>query len=208
MKKCAWIYSDKDQGQGSCPFGLPIIDGCKHAGDSVMHMCPLKMASKNKYDAIKKANMRVYLYYKTDNRCSYAANIVEKYNVVNCDFGDTGAGMSVPAFTGSPLYPQTFSGIGLDGLYAFPLGFYADNNESRNLFQGLFSLVGNEIYEIIKEANIKEISDKIINDEPLNNEEMMNLVQLVDKCRQIFNDNTIDTSRLYQLIKKWGPRNN
>ena len=210
MRKCAWIRSDKDQGQGKCPFGLPITEGCRHAGDAVTHMCPLETVSKEKHEPIEKANKRVYIYYKTDNRCIYASNILENRGVVNCDFGDTGAGMQTPTFSGSPLYAQTFGGIGLDGLYAFPLGFYADNNESRNLFQGLFSLVGGEAYEIVKESAIrmspvKDILEKISNNEPLTTDEQLELVQALDKCRQGYNDNDVSTGKLYEMISLWNP---
>ena len=208
MKKCAWIKSDKDQGDGGCPFGLPIIEGCKYAGDSVSHMCPLETISEEKQEDVEKANKRVYLYYKTNDRCIYAANIVNEQGVVNCDFGDTGAGMSTPTFSGSPLYPQTFSGIGLDGLYAFPLGFYADNNESRNLFQGLFSLVGFEMsVKLIKTASIsKNILDKLSRNEILNEKEKIDLLQEVENYREKYEENTIDTGKLNQMINKWNPR--
>jgi hypothetical protein len=205
IKKC-WIRSDKDQGDGCCPFGLPIIEGCQYAGDSVTHMCPLKTIPKEKQEDVEKANKRVYLYYKTNNRCIYAANIVNEKRVVNCDFGDTAAGMNMPTFSGSPLYPQTFSGIGLDGLYAFPLGFYADNNESRNLFQGLFSLVGNKAYEFIKNGILSEqIVEKISNNEPLSEDEQFELVQSLGKCRQTYEENTTDPGKIDELIKRWDP---
>lgn len=211
MKKCAWIRSDKDQGQGKCPFGLPITEACKHAGDAVTHMCPVKTVPEEKREPVEKANKRVYLYYKTDNRCIYAANVLEERGVVNCDFGDTAAGMHTPTFSGSPLYAQTFSGIGLDGLYAFPLGFYADNNESRNLFQGLFSLVGNEAYDIIKESAVrtspvKEILEKISNDEPLTTDEQLALVQTLSRCRQKHEEEATDTGKLYEMVRLWNSR--
>jgi len=161
MKKFSWIRSDIDKGDGKCPFGLPIIEACHHAGDSITHMCPLESISKDKRGAVEKANKRVYIYYKTDNRCLYASDIMDDQKVVNCDFGDTGAGMKSPTFSGSPLYPQSFSGLGLSGLYAFPLGFYSDNDASRNLFLGLFSLVGYKVYELIKETSIK-VLEKIV----------------------------------------------
>jgi len=207
MKRCAWIKSDKDQGEGSCPFGLPIVEGCQFAGDSVAHMCPLETMPKEKREDIEKANKRVYIYYKTNDRCMYAANVIIEQNVVNCDFGDSAAGMSMPAFSGSPLYPQTFSGIGLDGLYAFPLGFYADNNESRNLFQGLFSLVGSRAYEFIKSGAVlpEQILEKISNNEPLTTDEQFELVEALSKCRQKFDENTTDPGTLDRMIKMWDP---
>jgi hypothetical protein len=204
----SWIRSNKDRG---CPFGLPISESCKNAGNSAMHMCPLESISPNKQDRVMRANGRVYLYYKTGDRCVYAANIIDDKNVVNCDFGDTGAGLNVPAMSGSPLYAQTFAGIGLDGLYAFPLGFYADNNESRNLFQGLFSLVGAKAYQLIKNADyhdveIKNIFDKVSNGESLNTEERLILIQAIENCRENYEDNRTDSSKAYELSEIWNSR--
>jgi len=208
--KCAFIRRDVD-GIRQCPFGLPITQACAHAGDSVSYMCPLETMPKEKRVLVEKANKRVYVHYKTDSRCLYASHIIKNKNTVNCNFGDTGAGMQVPTFSGSPLYPQTFSGIGLDGLYAFPLGFYADNNESRNLFQGLFSLVGGNTYDIIKEAFttddlLKSIANKLENKEPLTTEEQLYLTQYVSRCRQDYEQRRTDSAKAYELAEKWNPR--
>ena len=160
-KKVAFIRSDKNGQEYSCPFGLPITVSCKHAGSAVANMCPLSLIEEEeKVEKVKKANQRIYLYFKEDKRCSYAGNVMEGRDVVNCDFGDTGQGMSMPALSGSPIYPQAFAGVS-GGVSAFPLGFYADNQESRNLFQGLFSLVGFKSFEIIKNAILenKDMAD-------------------------------------------------
>jgi hypothetical protein len=128
---------------------------------------------------------------------------------VNCDFGDAAAGLGAPAFTGSPLYSQTFSGIGLDGLYAFPMGFYADNNESRNLFQGLFSLLGAAAPAIVKKAI--EMGDanlwaKLKAGDPLTGEEKVRLEDIVDKCRQDFEAARTDPAKAGELADKFNPR--
>lgn len=152
IKKCAFIRSDKD-GHKRCPFGLPIDQACKNAGDSVRNMMPLEAVDEEKREKTEKANKRVYVYTRTNKRCPYAAAIVDKMDAVNCNYGDHAEGTPMThALIGSPLYPQTFSGIGLEGLHAFPLGFYADNNTSRNLFTGIFSLVGEAAPSIIKNA--------------------------------------------------------
>jgi hypothetical protein len=172
-------------------------------------MCPLQSISdEDKKDQVEKANKRVYIHYKTKSRCLYASNIIKAKDAVNCDFGDTGAGMSVPTFNGSPLYAQTFSGIGLDGLYAFPLGFYADNNESRNLFQGLFSVVGKNVYdEIIKETAMENgvsraIVEKLKSKEQLTNDERLYLAVL----RKKYEDARTDSAKARELAEKWNPR--
>jgi len=123
-----------------CPFGLPIPEACENLGGSVARLAPID--DKDSAKDVAKANRLVYAYQKECRKCPYADKILEEHGKVDCDFGDTAAGKRVPSLKGSPLYPQTFHGIGLDGLYGYPLGFYADNNESRNLFFGLFSMLG------------------------------------------------------------------
>jgi len=172
MKKEAFIRSDKKDEDQRCPFGLPITTACHHVGSAISNMCPLEVVDEgDKRDRVKKANSRVYLYYKDDTRCLYAANVIDKQEAVNCDFGDTAQGMHSPALSGSPIYPQAFSGVN-GGVSAFPLGFYADNSESRNLFQGLFSLVGGKSFDIIKRAileneDLEDIVAKLENGDSL-----------------------------------------
>jgi hypothetical protein len=207
MKKRAWIRgSDKEK---KCPFGLPITLACHNAGEATAHMCPLEAVPPGKQKAVAEANKRVYIHSKTGTRCMYAHNIMDQGRAVNCDFGDAGAGMNTPAFSGSPLYAQTFSGIGLDGLYAFPLGFYADNNESRNLFQGLFSLLGERASEIIKEA-MDECDEtlwrKIESGEELTPEERGKMESLVEECRRKFEGCRTDPAKIMELSRKYNPR--
>jgi hypothetical protein len=160
---------------------------------------------------VEKANKRVYIYHKDNTPCLYAANIIEKFKAVNCDFGDTAQGMHAPAMIGSPLYAQTFSGIGLDGLYAFPLGFYADNNESRNLFQGLFSLVGNEKLDIIKEAIQRGecspcVLKKLEEGGEITTEERQEMEGLLDQCRYEYEQERTDPAKVKELADKFNPR--
>lgn len=208
MKKCSFIRSDKKDVENRCPFGLPITEGCGHAGACISNMCPLEMVEESKRERVKKANSRVYLYYADGNKCLYAANVIEKYKAVNCNFGDTAQGMPTPALSGSPIFPQTFAGVGTDGLYGFPLGFYGDNNESRNLFQGLFSLVGSKGFEIIKEAildndKMKSIMDKIEDGEKLTTEEFLLVSSALESCREKFEDNRSDSPKLVELDNRW-----
>ena len=45
---------------------------------------------------------------------------------------------------GAPFYSKVYNNIGLDGIYSYPLGYYADNNISRNLYYGMYSLMGSD----------------------------------------------------------------
>ncbi len=207
MRKTCWIRgADKSK---RCPFGLPITLACNNAGDSVTHMCPLESVPEEKRERVALADRRVYLYHKTGHRCLYAVNVMDEAQAVNCDFGDVGQGMQGPAFAGSPLYTQTFSGVGLDGLYAFPMGFYADNNESRNLFQGLFSLLGAHAPAIVKVAMAEgeaELWGKLKRGEPLSAEERARLEAVVEKCRREFEDARDDPAKARELADRWNPR--
>lgn len=205
LRKKAWIRTDKDE-KKKCPFGLPITLACRNAGDSVAHMCPLGAVPEEKRERTALANKRVYIHQKTGERCLYAKNIMKKQDAVNCNFSDVGEGLGGPALEGSPLYAQTFAGVGLDGLYAFPLGFYADNNSSRNLFQGLFSLLGENILQIVKEAVSKEdeiLWDKVEKGDILLPEEQDRLNLILEKCRRAFEDDRTDAAKAHELASKY-----
>lgn len=149
--KLAIIRGD---GVRNCPFGLPIIDACKHAGKSVLRMAPLSNDfSDEENKNLAEANKLVYAYQKEDQHCMYADEVLENQDKVDCDFGDNGQGFHSTDFRGSPLYPQTFHGLQLDGLYGYPLGYYSDNDIMRNLPLGLWSLVSSKnIEQLVKIA--------------------------------------------------------
>lgn len=206
--KCAWIRSDKSE--KTCPFGLPIPAGCLHAGSVVQSMCPLAAAPQDK-ERIEKANRRIYVYYRANERCLYAADIIAQTGSVNCDFGDTGEGQHGPALEGSPMYTQTFSGMGADGLHAFPLGMYSDNTPMRNIPYGLFSLVGGDLHSVVKRAAqgndyLRGIVDKTLAREELSEEEFSNLKDLLERCRQEFEGGRFDNAKIMELVRKWDPR--
>lgn len=153
------IATIRGEGVRSCPFGLPMTEACENAGDAIHRLTPLKEVSKDKREEMDRTNKIVYAYHKEGKRCPYADDILKEHNKVNCDFGAIGEGVRSPPITGSPLYPTTFRGVGLDSLYSKPLGFYADNEASRNLFLGLFSILGNSsLDEMIKLADTYDIS--------------------------------------------------
>jgi len=201
-----------------CPFGLPIIKSCQNAGISIHRMAPLQsIDDTEEQEKIRKANKMVYVYHKTGERCPYADKILEVQNKVDCDFGDTGEGFKSTPFRGSPLYPQTFQGIGLDGLHGYPLGFYADNNESRNLFFGLFSMLGHKtVEELIKLADDydksgeKEKAD-IVDNLVDNLQEMKDhygetfdrVERYLAKHREKYESKRGDPGLLWELSQKW-----
>lgn len=218
-KKLAVIRGEEIR---ECPFGLPIIDACQNAGDAISRLAPLsEFEDEEQREKIKKANRITYAYHKEGKRCPFADKILKEHDKVNCDFGDTGEGQSSTAFRGSPLYPSTFYGIGLDGLYGYPLGFYADNNESRNLFFGLFSLLGwTSREEMVKLANQydesgeeekADIVDELLKKMEKLKEEYKDTFDKLEKYllsyRQKYEKDRIDTGLLWELTDAWlGPR--
>lgn len=212
----------RGNGVRACPFGLSIINGCKFAGNSIHRMAPVK-AGESDEDKIKiaQANKLVYSYHKDGHRCPYADKILEVQDKVDCDFGDTGEGLQSTPFRGSPLYPQTFSGIGLDGLYGYPLGFYADNNESRNLFFGLFSFLGSTTVEgLIKLADkydeddedekadiVDNLVKKLKDIREQHEEEFDKIENYLAAYRDKYEQERKDTGLLWELAETWfGPR--
>jgi hypothetical protein len=170
-------------------------------------MCPLEAVPQNSKERIEKANKRVYIYYRTNERCLYAADIVKQQAATNCNYSDTAEGQHAPAIEGSPMYTQTFSGMGADGLHAFPLGMYSDNLPMRNIPYGLFSLVSNSLYSIIKNAaKENECLKDIIEKTELSEEEFFNLKNLLEQCRQEYESKRHDNGKIMELIRKWDPR--
>ncbi|MFA5024018.1 MAG: hypothetical protein WC523_03640 [Patescibacteria group bacterium] len=199
-----------------CPFGLPVPESCENVGQAINRMAPTEGK-----ESVGKANRIVYAYRESCKECPYASKILSENKKVDCNFGDTAAGKKTPAFTGSPLYPQTFSGIGLDGLYGYPLGFYADNNESRNLFFGLFSFLGfatpeeliklAEEYDKCGETEKADIVDGLLKKmQSLKDEykETFDKVQkFLEEYKTKYETDKMDTGLIWELADSWfGPR--
>jgi hypothetical protein len=154
MKKLAVIRTNTET---KCPFGLPIPFGCKHAGNAIERMAPLKVlgndASEEESKKLIDANVKLLAYTLMSSNyevtaCPYASSVFEKKEAVECNFEDSAPGESASAgLLAAPFYSQIFSGIGLNGLYSYPIGYYADYNISRNLYYGVFSLQGSSRFE-------------------------------------------------------------
>jgi hypothetical protein len=137
----------------SCPFGLPITDGCKVAGgtiggsgkSAIMEMHPLE-ASESKEEAAEIAdnNLEIMLMVEEHSRCPFADMVFEEKESVDCKYDPKQS--TIPAgnvgLNGSPLYPHIMIGNMPEAQYGYPLDYYSDNNESRNVYYGIYSLVG------------------------------------------------------------------
>ena len=176
MRKLAIIRKDSEEG---CPFGLSIPMGCQIAGEHIDKLAPLNIlgpeASPEDKQKIIAANTRALTWLLMQDgsepaKCKYVSMLFPQKDGVDCSWGDTAAGLGKgPDLQGQPAYSQMYSGIGMQGINSFPLGFLSDMNISRNLYMGLYSLQGSPArkIELLKLANdlLKERANKIASNE-------------------------------------------
>lgn len=144
--KLAIIRKDSED---SCPFGLGITEGCKNAGKLIIKMAPADAlgedVTKEEKDAIFEANRKLYRWGSCGDRCTYAGKIMKAQGAVECNFRSNAPGITEKGLLGAPFYSKVYNNLGLDGLYSYPLGYYADHNISRNLYYGAYSLLGKDV---------------------------------------------------------------
>ena len=154
--------------ESPCPFGLPIPFGCKHAGNVIEKMAPLDMlgeeATPEEKKKVSDANVRVLAWSIMGSslepkKCPYAAKLFDQKEAVECNYEDTAPGMGDVPLAGSPFYSQIFSGVGLEGLYSYPIGYYSDFSITRNLYYGALSLQGS-----VTKEEIKKLANKFLED--------------------------------------------
>lgn len=154
--KLAVIRSNDDE---PCPFGLKVPFACRNAGELVTKMAPLAVlgdeASKEERKALTRANRMLLMSEGQGCRCVFAGKIFKEKDSVECNQDSNAPGVSPEkGMTPSPFYSKVYDNIAYDGLYSYPMGWYGDNNISRNLYYGAYSLQGSENEaEIEKEAS-------------------------------------------------------
>ena len=173
MRKLAMIRDTND----GCPFGLPIPLGCKSAGDSVERMAPLSMLGKDKPEdnvlddetnEVKNANRMLLSIENPCQRCKYAGKVIKDKDKVECNFDSNAPGIgNSPGLVGAPFYSIVYNNATYDGLYSYPVGYFGDENISRNIYYGLYSLQGGANNPIIKEAEQANNETSICNDNEL-----------------------------------------
>lgn len=154
-KKIVKLAVIRDNEDTPCPFGLPIAQACSTIGEYIERMAPLSMASEEAtpedLEKVIEANLRVmrWALMMSDGEprpCKFAGKLFpDKQNKVECNYDDTAPGVSEKGvLLGSPFYSQHFSGVGLDGLYSYPMGWLQDpaSGLARNTYYGLVSLQG------------------------------------------------------------------
>ena len=137
----------------ACPFGLPILFGCKSVGggtkDSsssiISLMAPMdEDMSNDEKEEITENNLEMLLMIDEEKKCPFADMILEDNDSVDCKYDSKFGAMPAGnvGFSGSPLYPHIHVGNMSEAQYGYPLEYYSDNNESRNVYYGIYSLVG------------------------------------------------------------------
>ena len=156
--KLAIIRSDDSE---PCPFGLSIPFGCKNAGNIIRKMAPLDIlgddTEEEEQAEIAEANNHLLRWKNPQMRCRYAGKVFPKNDVVECNWDTNTMGVQEQGvLRGSPFFYRHFSGIGLDGVFTYPLGYYTDNSIDRGMYQGMYSI---ESTGQIKNDHIKKDMD-------------------------------------------------
>lgn len=146
LVKLAIIRKKDDE---PCPFGLKIPYACKNAGTIMSKMAPVEVlgeeAAEDEIKAIVLANKELFLLEADGSRCPYAGKIFSEKDAVECNFGSTAPGVGQQTVEPSKFYSNVYENISYDGLYSYPMGWYGDNNISRNLYYGIYSNNANDV---------------------------------------------------------------
>lgn len=143
MKNVKLAMIRKDESEG-CPLGLGIPQACQHIGEAAKKMAPLSILedlTPGERQQIQAANVELAHWQADGQPCPYAGKIMAAQQAVECNYEDLHAGTAEKgALVGSPFFYRHYSGVGMDGLYSFPLGYYTDNSVDRNNNQNRWSL--------------------------------------------------------------------
>ncbi len=153
LKKTAVIREDDER---NCPFGLPITDGCCNVGKLIDNMAAINnIKDKEEKATVKHSNNRIFMFerpgddIKGNNKCKYANYIFDEEkgeNKVECNFGDTAAGVGHLNVNPGPLV-NTYLGVGYNSQY-YTVPYNTD-------FEG----VNRYYYASMDEDNINKIAE-------------------------------------------------
>lgn len=148
MSKNIKLAMIRTNNENNCPFGLPIIVGCKNAGNSIDKMAPLEImgedATAEEKNAISVANNHILRWQSSASPCKYAQQIISNKNAVNCSYKEgnaEGEHIGSGALTGSDYFWKQLSGNSLDGFYSNPRGISVEA-PIRDIGSGPFSIEG------------------------------------------------------------------
>lgn len=133
--------------ENPCPFGLPISQGCRCAGNLVERMgsiespMPNVPLDKDKVRNLVEVNNMMLRWYTDCSVCKYAGMLFDENDaIVECNADSTAAGIHEgPVLAGSPMFYKMYAGVGIDGLYSYPLGYYRDGAIDRGMYYGRYN---------------------------------------------------------------------
>lgn len=153
--------------ESPCPFGLKIPYACRNVGGCIERMAPLDIlgedAEEGEIVELAKANQTLMLMDADGDRCPFAGKVFKDKDAVECNYGSNAEGVNPDrGLTPSPFYSKVYENIAYDGAYSYPLGWFGENNISRNTYYGIYSLQGEERHKNVKTAAYhKDIIDAI-----------------------------------------------
>lgn len=209
--KLAVIRSNEDS---KCPFGLSIPFACENVGDLIYNMSPDDVlgenASSEDLQDIFDANKRLFRWSHPKKRCPFADKIIKVKGKVNCSWDSNSQGIRQEfPIKSAPFYSKVYNNTSFDGLFSYPIGFYADNNMSRNLYYGIFSLIGNDNRKDIEKFSryIRNIEEKF---NELNEYDKKILYDFADSYSNNEELNKIASNSSYdeitKIIRSWKDR--
>lgn len=137
----------------SCPFGLPVTEACAtiggHTSDGEPVIASMTIVEgldweDGEIDRVIDDNIDLMLSADNPKKCPFADRIYSDKDAVDCKYDEESD--VIPAgsvgLNGSPLYPHLMVGNMPKAQYGYPLDQYSDDNESRNIYYGIYSLIG------------------------------------------------------------------
>lgn len=137
MKKLAILKQ-----QNECPFGLPILNGCKCIGNNIYDLqyldAPTTDISDEQINAIKENNNKILNELKTKEKCPFAKTIWEDENIVDCTF--LNSSKKIPLPQNRFQNGQWINPFGLyDNFYSTKMPEYIDVPYIRNMYYGIYN---------------------------------------------------------------------
>ena len=111
----------------------------------IAKMVPLSMTKEGPERAkALEDNIEEMLLAESPEQCPFADRVYEERSAVDCKFDENQP--SAPAgsagLNGSPMYPHIMIGNMPKAQYGYPINYYSDDNESTNVYYGIYSLIG------------------------------------------------------------------
>lgn len=209
MKKLS-VIRGKDVAK--CPYGLPILEACESVGKSIFQMTVAELVENEYIDETLKNNKILYLTQKTKQQCPFANSIMEKYNKVDCSYGDAGAGEGSGYLPASPFAPSIFISNRPDTpnqqqpIYD-PRLFFEAPNRGIDVPFGMYSIFSSQFNEdaLLKLADIKTTNNSvnIKNKIALLKNKYFDILKIIIRKAAVIELNNTDLEKMLIIINDW-----